>query len=90
MKASGLSFPDGRAAVEGLTAINDALMPYGSRVWQLDHSGRPDRARKLLAQRTLTEAETEYLMAQFLEPRERLLARLAEAGRTAQVPGAAK
>ena len=81
-----LEFSDHRPRLTTLTEINDALIAYGTRVWPLDLSGLSDDVRRLLAQPRLTEAETEFLKAQFQLPRPGLLAMIAEAGREPHIP----
>ncbi|MCP4781579.1 MAG: hypothetical protein GY877_12815 [Hyphomicrobium sp.] len=70
-----------------LEEINDTLAPFGSRVWPLDYGSVSEDMRKLLAQPTLSEAESDTVMQNFLLPRQRLLKLIAEAGRKPQVPG---
>jgi len=73
--------------VTALEEINDALAPFGSRIWPLDYDSVPDKMRKLLAKLVLSAAESEIVMQHFLLARERLLKLIAEAGRKPQVPG---
>jgi len=82
-----LEFPDGRVPVTALEEINDTLAPFGSRVWPLDYGSVSKDMRKLLAQPTLSEAESDTVMQNFLLTRQRLLKLIAEAGRKPQVPG---
>ena len=82
-----LDFADDRTARTTLSAINDALMPYGSRVWPLNLGDQPAQIRHLLGQPSLSTPDRQAVMDAFLLPRERLLEILAEAGRTPQVPG---
>ena len=80
-----LEFPNGRPAVTDLEAINSELKVVGSRIWPLDHRHKSDGVRRLLRQPSLSDAEIEQVMADFMLPRERLLEMIAEAGREPQV-----
>lgn len=82
-----LEFADGRAGLTTLAAINDALTPYGSRVWALSLRDKPADVRRLLGRPGLTASERQAIMDAFLLPRERLLEIISEAGRAPQVPG---
>lgn len=68
-------------------AVNDALAPFGARVWPLDLSGVAPDIRALVALPTLDAAQAENIKTALLLPREALLAKLAEAGRSPHVPG---
>ena len=82
-----LEFSGGRPSVTTLVNVNDALAPFGSRVWPLDLRSTPADVEELLKQPTLTDIEAERVKAHFLLTRGRLLHIIAEAGRTPQVPG---
>ncbi len=77
---------DGPALFE-IGAVNAALAPFGARVWPLDLREVAPDILVLLAGPTLDDAQSERIKAAFLLPRETLLARLAEAGRSPHVPG---
>ena len=77
---------DGPALVE-IGDINAALAPFGARVWPLDLRGVAPDILALLARPSLDTAQSERIVSTFLLPRETLLAKLAEAGRSPHVPG---
>lgn len=68
-----LEFPDGRTPLTAPAQINNALAPYGTQVWPLDYGSVSKEMRKLLAQPTLSKAESDTVMHRFLLPHERLL-----------------
>jgi hypothetical protein len=82
-----LEFSSGRPPVTTLADVNDALEPFGSRLWPLDLRSTPADVQELLKQATLSDVESERIKAHFLLPRERLVNIIVEAGRTPQVPG---
>lgn len=77
---------DGPALVE-IGDVNAALAPFGARVWPLDLRGVAPDILALLARPSLDTAQSERIVSTFLLPRETLLAKLAEAGRSPHVPG---
>ena len=77
---------DGPALV-GIGDVNAALAPFGARVWPLDLRGVAPDILALLARPSLDTTQSERILTTFLLPRETLLARLAEAGRSPHVPG---
>ena len=77
---------DGPALVE-IGAVNAGLAPFGARVWPLDLGGVAPDIRGLLDLPTLDDAQSERIKSAFLLPREALLAKLADAGRSPHVPG---
>ncbi|PZR76076.1 MAG: hypothetical protein DLM52_06575 [Chthoniobacterales bacterium] len=82
-----LEFSDGSAPLTKLDEVNLALARYGALLWPIDLSAAPQSIGKLLAQETLTPAESAQVRDHFLLSRERLLQLIAEAGRKPQVPG---
>ena len=76
-----------RSALTDLSEINLALAPFGSRIWSLDLSERPQDVRQLLKQETLNVSESTQVQECFLLSRERLLSVIEEAGRVPQVAG---
>ena len=82
-----LKFSMGRPTLTNLEEINAALASYGSRIWPLGLHHAPENIRAYLRQGYLQEQEAEQICSHFLLSRERILAIIAEAGRTPQVPG---
>jgi hypothetical protein len=82
-----LEFSNGREPMKRVGAINEAIKQFGARVSPVPTGDAPAGIRALLAQTTLTPAESEQVKAHFLLPRERLLDVISEAGREPQVPG---
>ena len=82
-----LEFPDDRANLMLPGEINNALAAFGAHVWQLDLKGVPSAVRALLGTPELNDAGIRQVMDYFMLPREQLIAKFAEAGRTLQVPG---
>ena len=74
-------------ALAEIGAVNAALARFGARVWPLDLGGVAPDIRRLLDLPTLDAAQAEHIKAALLLPREALLAKLAEAGRSPHVPG---
>lgn len=82
-----LEFSSKRQSLIDVVDINDALAPFGSRIWRLDFSGVPVSVKQLLKQPTLQDTESRKVREYFLLSRERLLELIGEAGRSPQVPG---
>ena len=64
---------DGVVLAETFEEVNAKLATDGIRAWPADLSDVPNGIRRLLAQETLTDDETDHVKAQFLLSRERLL-----------------
>src|SRR5262245_36101325 len=82
-----LEFSGGHRSVTNFAAINEALAPFGPRIWPLDLRSPPISIRQLLEQMTLDDAQTTQVREHFLLSRERILDIIAAAGRVPQVPG---
>lgn len=82
-----LEFSSGRPSITNLAEINQALGHIGAHIWPLELRGTPVAIQQLLDQPTLNDAEVAAVQEHFLLSRERLLGIIAEASRTAQVPG---
>lgn len=82
-----LEFPDDRAPLTDLPEINKALFAVGAQLWPLDLGAAPEEVRNLLAEPSLSDAESARIKEQFLMPRDRLLDLISGAGREPQAPG---
>lgn len=69
-----------------LKAINDFLVPQGTKIWPLDLANLPGPVRAALDREQMSEQEAALIKAFFLLPRERLLELIAECGREPHVP----
>ncbi|GAB5467935.1 MAG: hypothetical protein Kilf2KO_09650 [Rhodospirillales bacterium] len=82
-----LSFNDGRPDLRDLAEVQAALLQAGVGLWPLDLTSLPAEARHLLEPAVLSAEERAELLAACLLPRDRLLAIIADAGRSPQVAG---
>lgn len=82
-----LEYSNDKPDETGLTGINNALAPFGSRIWALDLRAVPTGIRQLLDTPELNDSQSRQVMDYFMLPREQLTARIEEAGRRLQVAG---
>jgi len=87
LTASGLhlTVANGRAPLDTLEAVNEALAPIGMRIWPLTLEELPPPIPDLLAAESLTESEVQAVKRHFLLPRDRLVALIEAAGRRPHV-----